>query len=238
MRALIRLLPYVRAWYAGLMTDLVPVPKALPENKFPKTLGPKYFNKIMPWFESFYHEYHRYPNATELVEHFGWTLEQLNAVNSNKFWLSMVDRRGITRPDRDASVLSARQIAAITVLSNFHDVRNPVAKLAAIEVTEEELNGWYRNPHFMAELRRRTDDALDNVAPDAQVALAQAIKKGNFQAVKFWYEITGRAQSPEQVNLKMALQTLIEAVQKHVKDPEVLAAIGEEVESLRKIQGF
>lgn len=221
------------------MTDLVPVvPSALPQNKFPKNLGPRFFNRIMPWFEQFYHEKHRYPNATEIIEHFGWTLEQLESVNSNKFWLSMVDRRGITRPNRDASVLSDRQIAAITLLSNFHDVRNPVAKLASIGVTEEELNGWYQNPFFAQEIRRRTDDVLDNVTPDAQVALAQAIKKGNFQAIKFWYEITGRAQSPEQVNFKIALQSLIETVQKHVKDPEVLKAIGDDMENLRKIKGF
>lgn len=216
------------------------VPKALPENKFPTSgsIGPQFVKRIMPWFEQYYFAKKVYPGAAEIIQRFGFTLEQVNQLNSHKFWLRALDNRGITRPGREPHELSERQIAAITIITNFHDVRNPVAKLASIGVSEEELNGWYQNVFFKAELNARADEILDHVAPDATAALAQAIKRGNFQAIKFYYEITGKAQSPEAVNLKQAMQVLIEAVQKHVKDPAVLEAIASEVQSIRQVQGF
>ncbi len=60
------------------------------------------------------------------------------------------------------------------------------------------------------------------------------MKNGNINALKFYWEITGRSQSPELVNVKMMMMKVIEAVQKHVKDPAVLAAIGEEIQQAQR----
>lgn len=211
------------------------MPKAakLPENKFPKEVGPAFAKKVMPWFEQYWHDKGKYPSETDIITRFGWTVAQVELLNKSKFWLLALDRRGITRPSHSADHLTDRQIAAITILTNFSDLRPPVARLSAIGVSEEELNGWYANPHFKQELTKRADDILHNIYPEAQTELARMIKKGNFNALKFYYEITGRAQSPEAVNLKQAMQILVEAVQKHVKDPEVLEAIAAEVQSIR-----
>lgn len=189
----------------------------------------------MPWFESYWHEYKRYPSVEDIVARFGFTAEQVTILNSHKFWLQALDSRGITRPDKNINELSDRQIAAITILTNFNDTRNPVARLSYLGVTEEELNGWYQNPTFKKELARRAEDVFDNVAPDATVELARAIRRGNFQAIKFYYEITGQAASPEVVNLKKVIQVLTEAIQKHVTDENTLRAIGAEIELIRGI---
>lgn len=228
---------------ASNLMDLLPapvngVPKALPEKAWPKQIGPKFVNRVMPWVERFYHERHRHPEKSELIQKFGFTPEQAETLLTNKFYHGCLKRRGIMLPHVDPNLLTDRQIAAIAILTNFNDTRHPLAKLVDLGVTEDELNGWYANPAFNEERRRRADTILDNVAPDATAELARAIKRGNFQAIKFYYEITGQAQSPEAVNVKQAMQILIEAVQKHVKDPEVLKAIGEEVQTKRAISGL
>jgi hypothetical protein len=133
--------------------------------------------------------------------------------------------------------LDVRQVAAISLITNFSDRRSIPAKCAALNITEEELNGWYADPLFKAELAERTDAVMSNSFPEVQASLIRQIQKGNFPAIKFYYEITGRAQTPEQINLKVAILKLQEAVQKHVKDPEVLSAIANELRISQVVQG-
>lgn len=199
----------------------------MPAYKFPNKVGPKFVNKILPWVETFWHTHKRYPRDEELVHKFGFDQTQLLQLHHSKFYANCLALRGIKRePNAD---LSAEQVAAITMITNFSDTRPTEVKMAAIGVTEEQLNGWYSDPTFQRELASRADATLDNIFPEAQAQLARQIKKGNFPALKFYYEITGRAQSPETVNVKLAMMRLIEIVQKHVQDPEVLAAIAEEM---------
>jgi hypothetical protein len=201
--------------------------------KFPKQVGPQFVNKAMPWFESFWHRMGRYPQPDEIMGHFKFTLEQVELLNLSPYWEKCLNERGIRLPQQ--TTLSATQIAAISLLTNFSDRRSIPAKLAAIGVTEEQINGWYKDREFKEELAVRTDAVLDNSFPEAQASLIRQIQKGNFSAIKFYYEITGRAVAPEQLKIKQTMQHLIEAVQKHVKDPEVLEAIATEVRSLGQI---
>ena len=193
---------------------------------FPATVGPKFVKKILPWVETYWHEKKRYPRDEELHQKFGLTETQLLQLHNSKYYKNCLELRGITREVGD---LSPRQVAAITLITNFSDTRSTETKMASIGVSTEELNGWYSNPVFQRELASRADSILDNIFPEAQAQLARQIKQGNFPALKFYYEITGRAQSPETVNVKLAMMRLIEIVQKHVQDPETLAAIANEM---------
>lgn len=228
------------------MSDLVPTspqqtavpvrPKAAP-----KSIGPKFIEMYMPWFESFWHDNKRYPSDSDIAQKFGWKPEYIGYVNSHKFWLGCLQRRGITPPNAsylNRFELSDKQVAAVAIITNFTDKRSPVARLTDIGVSELELQGWYSNPKFLSYLTARSEDALANVGPTANVELARLIQNGNFQAIKFYFEVTGKAQSPEAVNVKQALQVIIEAVQKHVKDPTVLQAIAEEVQAVRGLSAL
>lgn len=200
--------------------------------------GPKFVRFAMPWFETYFYKYKKYPPNDAIMEQFGCSLEEVTALNLHKFWLGALDRRGITKPGYEEWYLTERQTAAIAIITNFSDVRDPQVKLAQIGVSVAELDGWHQNPHFQTALRDRADSVLDNVSADATAELARQVRQGSFPALKFYFEITGRAQSPEAVNVKQAMALLIEAVQKHVKDPEVLKAIADEVQTLRSLKGI
>lgn len=208
---------------------MLTLPVMAPRYKFPESIGPKFCKPILPWVETFWHSKKRYPTDGELAQKFGLTVNQIERLHYSKYYEICLESRGITRENRD---LTERQVAAISLMTNFSDTRSPTVKMTSIGVTEEELNGWYSNPMFQREMAARADAILDNVFPAAQAQLARHIQKGNFPALKFYYEITGRAQSPEVVNLKLAMQRLVEAVQRHVKDPEVIQAIGMEMQGI------
>lgn len=206
----------------------------MPSYVWPDKVGPKFVNKVLPWVETFWHSHKRYPRDEELIHKFGFTQTQLLQLHASKFYSNCLTLRGIQRdPESD---LSPEQVAAITLVTNFSDTRPTNVKMASIGVTEEQLNGWYANPIFQRELASRADSILDNIFPEAQAQLARQIKKGSFPALKFYYEITGRAQSPETTNVKLAMMRLIEIVQKHVKDPETLAAIANEMRTTAVIE--
>lgn len=227
-----------RGSLSGMSLEL-PVQRALVSYwpKKGKNFGPKFVRYAMPWFETYWHAHSRYPSNEEIMDRFGCTLTQVQELNRHRFWLDSLDRRGIQRPGTGAE-LSDKQIAAIALITNFNILEPLPIKLASIGVTEQELDGWYKNPVFKQALTNRADSVLDNVSVDADVELARAIKRGDFRAIKFYFEITGKAQSQEAVDVRRTMQILVEAVQKHVKDQDTLDAIGREVHAIRDIQGL
>lgn len=202
--------------------------------KFPTgTIGPQFTKKILPWVEQYWFSCGRYPSDAELIERFGFTQLEVEKIHASKFYKECLKDRGI-RPPSSSLHFTEKQNAAITIMSNVHDTRNTANKLAAIGVTPQMYNGWMHDPAFKSELQRRVDDVLDHIYPDAQAALAKQVKNGRMDAIRFYYEITGRAVTPETVNVRAMMVRVIEAVQKHVKDPAVLSAIAEEIKSAER----
>lgn len=206
--------------------------------------GPSVLNKVMPWFEAYWVKNKAYPKRDSIEQEFGLSQSQISEMESSKLFLKSLERRGIAAPSLVDPYsgkplgLTDRQLAAIAILTNYHDKRAPQARLSILGVSEQELQGWMNNEVFKAELTQRADEAFDNVGVDATINLARHVKNGNLNAIKFYYEVTGRAQSPEEVNVKQAMNILIEAVQKHVKDPSILKAIADEVAEQRNLKGL
>ncbi len=194
-----------------------------------KKIGPRVVDKILPWVEVYWHTHKRYPSDVALAEEFGFDADDLLHLHSSKFYLNCLRDRGVSH---EPGSFTPEQVAAISLITNVYDVRSNAAKLASIGVTAEQYNGWMQDQSFKGELQRRAEDILDNIFPDAQAALAKKVSSGNMQALKFYYEITGRAASPEAINLKLTVVKLIEAVQKHVKDPVILQAIASEINAV------
>lgn len=225
--------------------ELVPVAEiipAAPKRKLPQIpkqgMTIKFANLLLPFVENFWSSHKRYPDTATLMQQFGISREEVLFINTSKMWLKCLDRRGIRRPNIDEDFLSDKQQAAIALVTNYHDTRAKEVKLAVIGVTLEQYNGWMNDKAFKDAINARSDEVLNHVGVDANIALAQLIQAKDFRATKFYFEITGKASSPEAINVKQTMQILIEAVQKHVKDPAVLQAIATEVNNVRAIEGL
>lgn len=189
-------------------------------------IGPQFTKKILPWVETFWHTHKRYPTDTELSNQFGFNADDLLRLRASKFYNECLKNRGISQNE---TFFTEKQVAAISLITNFTDKRSVNAKLAGIGVTPEMYQGWLSNNAFKRELQSRADEVLDNVYPEAQTALANKVRSGDVPALKFYYEITGRASSPEAINLKLVMAKMLEAIEKHVKDPEIKMLISQEI---------
>lgn len=226
----------------GTVVSVADVVPAEPKRKLPAIpkngVNMKFINLMLPFVENFWTTRKHFPDTGTLMQEFGLSREEVLFINTQKMWLKCLDRRGIRRPDIDEDFLTSKQQAAIALVTNYHDTRHKEVKLLSIGCSLEEYNGWMNDRAFKNAITARSDEVLNNVGVDANIALGQLIQAQDFRALKFYFEITGKAASPEAINVKQTMQVLIEAVQKHVKDPAVLQAIAAEVNQVRAIQSL
>jgi hypothetical protein len=195
--------------------------------KLPKSVGPQLLRRVIPWVEDYWHSRGRYPSDSEFLTRYEITPAYLSDIHSSRLYREALRSRGITR---ELEVLSPEQIATITVLSNFADGRSQDAKLAGLGVSVEQFNGWLRQEEFVKRLHHNADEMLDKIYPEAMSAFARKIKQGDMRAIDRYLEITGRAMTPETLDAKRLVQLTIEAVQRHVKDPETLQKIAADIQ--------
>lgn len=199
-------------------------------------------NKIMPWLEDYYFTRKKYPDVSDFVQRFDFTkvdddpVQAVRELHRSKFFRNVLRSRGI-HPSLQSigfDELSAEQVAAIAIVCNIGDSRSLPAKLASINVTVEQYNGWLVNQSFRQRIEDRANDSLQMYFPQAAAQLRDNISDGNQRALEYYMKITGRETTPEQLNLQRAMQVLVECVQKHVPQ-ETLAAISNEFDSRLKL---
>lgn len=154
------------------------------------------------------------------------------------FHLALV-KRGIKVPvvaDRSVEVmpdgLTPEQVAAITTVVNFEDRRPRSVKLREMGISPTQWGGWLKQKDFKDFLHQMTTTHLQDVLHVANEGLLSAVDRGDTNAIKFYYEVTGRhtQESGSMQNLKVVVAKLIESVQRNVKDPDVLRAISTDFE--------
>lgn len=141
----------------------------------------------------------------------------------------VVDRsNGHVTPDG----LTTEQVAAITTVVNFEDKRPRSVKLREMGITTTQWGGWLKDPEFKKFLHQMTTTHLQDVLHVANEGLLHAVERGDTNAIKFYYELTGRhtQESGSMQNLRVVLAKVIESIQRNVQDPEVLKAISSDFE--------
>lgn len=130
--------------------------------------------------------------------------------------------------------LSPEQLAVANVLLDRFDNRSRKKKLQDMGVNTQTLNGWMRDPAFRDYYTRRAEGIFGDVVPEARLALMDNVEKGDFNSIKLALEMTGTysTKTVGELNVDFLMMKVIEAIQKHVTNPETLTAIAEELGAL------
>lgn len=187
--------------------------------------------QVINWIEEWWLRRGSFPPVDQIKEFFP-DFDLKESLKHDLFLVSL-DNRGIKLPSADDK-LSNEQLAAIAIMANFRDPRSPIAKLRSIGVTMTKWQGWMRNKHFKEFLQDLSATNFTDSIDVAQAGLLKAVEKGNTEAVKFYLEITGRyvPQSQEVTNIRLVIARLLEVLQIHVKDPNVLRVIMSDFETV------
>lgn len=143
-----------------------------------------------------------------------------------------LERRGIILAD--LSLLRPEQLAAANAVLDFSDHRSQKAKLNELGISTTQYNGWLKLGAFQRYVKQRAEALLGDVQHEAHSALLKNVQRGDLNSIKLYYELTGRWSSKTvgDLNVEFLIIKVIEAVQKHVKDPAEIQAVAGELNSL------
>jgi hypothetical protein len=169
------------------------------------------------------------PPDSEILEYLNLSLgfkditqEKLEVLKGNKLFKASCDSRGLVVRQRAA--LTDRQMAAASVMLNLIDRRSDEKKLRDIGVSSEEYATWMQDNLFAQYMIERSEKMIANATHEAHIGLMRGVRQGNTNSIKLYYEMTGRYNPNEenQVNVRLLVSRILEAIQRRVRDPEVL----------------
>lgn len=151
--------------------------------------------------------------------------EDRSILNKPAFQKAMA-ARGISMLDSETG-LSKEQMAAILTVTNYLDKRSQSTKLKSLGITNQQWQGWIKDPKFRTYLHSISSDSFNDALHTAHEGLMKKVESGDVNAVKFYMEVTGRytENSGQIENMKIIIAKLIEVIQRRIKDPELLRAI-------------
>jgi YesN/AraC family two-component response regulator len=168
------------------------------------------------------------PSDDDIIDYLRFLKFKVNSVhieelkNSELFQASM-EVRGLTFND-EPNKLTAKQMAAASVMLNLTDRRSDEKKLRDIGVSTEEFTNWLQDNQFAEYMRERSELMINNSVHLAHMGLLRGVNQGNTASIKLYYELTGRYNPNEEqnVNIRILIAKMLEVIQKHVRDPNTL----------------
>lgn len=160
------------------------------------------------------------------------------ALQNDSFRRALINR-GIKLPKSEAEEeleaslsipsLTQQQTAAVLTVVNFSDKRSRNAKLRDLGISVSTWNGWLRDEGFREYYFKLANQQFAHALPIAQESLVRAMEAGKVEGIKFYMDLQGKGPASAEAsghNVRMVLQKLIEVLQLHIRDPELLGAIG------------
>lgn len=196
-----------------------------------KSTGSKEANFIAYCEQFYFLNKGGFPTPEQAAIALRYSVTEINLFLQNLNVQDALERRGL--PWRSAGaqsgLLTPTQLAAANLIMNFADERPIAQKLDSIGVQPAQFYAWQQDDKFRAYLSKLADNNLEFVRPEAIAEFTKLVRQGDFRALQYYFEVTGEFKGQATQNVQAMLQMVIEAVQRHVKEPTVLAAIASDL---------
>lgn len=209
---------------------------------------------LLLYFEQYYWRRGGLPTYEQITSE-GIELEEtfyLETWNNSRF-LDGLRGRGIPehlldvrRGAFNGKILTEKQLTVANAMLDLLDKRSRLKKLTELGVSTAEYNSWLRDPVYRQYCLDRAEDLLGSNQHVAHTALIDRVQQGDLGAIKYFNALTGRYRDTPasgkavEVNVQNnygmeQVIAIIEIIQRHVKDPATLAAIGDDILALRGV---
>jgi hypothetical protein len=124
--------------------------------------------------------------------------------------------------------ITAEQAYALMVMTDQTMTLDPFQRLKKLGITWAQWQGWLKQPMFSRIYGRTSEELLKSSIPSALTALANRAQAGNNDAIKYLLAITGYydpSAKSQNAEYERVISAMIDAVEKHVEDPEALKKI-------------
>lgn len=183
----------------------------------------------------------------EEVESWGVDGEFYKRNMRNRHFRTQLIERGVGIEDLEDPklvdwALSEKQLAAANIGLDMLDNRSRKRKLSDLDISTQEWAAWLRDPAFRNYLRQRSEALLKDNIHEAHLALIDRVRMGDTNAIKLFYELTGRyipaSARAGQIDPMELITNVMEAIQRHVTDKDTLNKLGTELISMTAASAF
>lgn len=185
--------------------------------------------ELIDFYELQWHLRHTVPTIEEVAKQINQTQVSVNYYLQRKQVVKALDDRGIPWRQHSQENLTATQVAAAVTMMNFADTRSNEDKLDQLGINPTTYYAWLNDPQFKNLVENLAEQNLNNIRPTAIGELTKKINAGDWNAVKYYLDVTGAVQSSDAPNTEYLLQVFVEIIQKHVKDPKTIVAIAQDL---------
>lgn len=174
--------------------------------------------------------------ADEFINISGWSESKTVKTLSSVGFRARMKERGIEWPKqwrREADTfaeLTPQQVMVIQVLTDPTLNKTLGARLRAAGINYAVYRNWMRNPKFKDALKNVGEQMIqDNITTVHNAVVAKA-ERGDVNAAKLFYEITGRHDPMRQQNidLQRTVALLLEVITRYVTDTTTLQRVYED----------
>lgn len=131
--------------------------------------------------------------------------------------------------DADITSITQQQTAAVLTVVNFADKRSRNIKLRDLGISVSTWSGWLKDEAFRNFYFSQATKQFGDALPIAQEALVRAMESGKVEGIKYFMELIGKGPTSTEAsgtNVRLVIQKLVEVLQLHIQDPDILGAIG------------
>lgn len=143
--------------------------------------------------------------------------------------IKALEQRGIPFRQHTQEELTSTQIAAAITMANFADERTAKEKLDEMGINPQTYYTWLNDPNFQALVEEKANQNLKHIKPTAINEFTRLITQGHWPAIKHYMETTGTLNNNDAPQSEVLIRMIIEIIQKHVKDPETIVAIAQDI---------
>lgn len=188
--------------------------------------------KVLSLCEQFFLQNQRLPDLTEVKHYTALPEVIIEKAFKKKDFKEALKRRGIEE-DPNPEILTPKQLAVANVLLDFTDRRSVDKKLRECGVNRSQYHAWIRSKPFQNYMRQRSESMIGDNSYLAHTAFVQALDRGDMNAVRVYFEMTGKVKGNQnERDYKIILMHVMESIKRHVRDPEILEAIGKDIISI------
>lgn len=171
----------------------------------------------------------RVPTIEEVALQLKKPQTEVNYYLTRKPVIKALKDRGIKWEQHSQDNLTATQVAAAVTLMNFTDTRANDVKLDELGISPSQYYAWQEDPQFKNLLTSLADRNLKNIRPTAIAEFTKLVNKGDWQAVKYYLDVSGELRGNEAPQSEDLLRMIIEIIQDEVKDPAIILRIAERI---------
>ena len=196
-------------------------------------------------------------NKDAISAEYGYSVDELTDALSKEHIRAALDERGVKldrapvgltaspvgkspMPTIKAPKLTPKQLIVANMMLDLTDNRSDKKKLQDCGVTTSQYQMWLRDPNFSKYLQDRAEALIGDMQHEAMLSLADNVRAGKMDAIKYYHEMTGRyvqqstanAAGGSNVDFQNMVIRIVEIIIEEVDDPAVASRISDRLKGL------